>query len=292
MLLLRRYKAVTVSEYPCYYTQVFFSGISQIRCRPSTTPGGEIMWKLIKEDVYCIFDRDPASRHVFEILTSYPGVHAILFHRLNHWLWKRKLKWLARFLSYFARWITAVEIHPGAKIGRRFFIDHGLAVVIGETAEIGDDVTLYQGVTLGGRKMFPGKRHPTLGNNVIVGAGAKILGPFKVGDNARIGSNAVVLEEVPAGATVVGIPGRVVACRDDAGEPCVELVGERQRRKAVFEAYGVSDVDAQLAVEDMASMRAEIDALRATIEELKENLNIQEDKSIIERSSRTGTLSD
>jgi len=195
------------------------------------------MWELIKEDIACVFDRDPASRNVFEVLTSYPGVHAILFHRINHWLWGKGLKWFARWLSYFARWITAIEIHPGATVGRRFFIDHGIGIVIGETTEIGDDVTLYQGVTLGGRIMRPGKRHPTLGNDVIVGAGAKILGPFKVGDGARIGSNAVVIEEVPDGATVVGIPGKIVACRDPSNTAC-----EAQFKKAAdFESYAVDE---------------------------------------------------
>ena len=250
------------------------------------------MWQLIKEDIYCIFERDPASRHVFEILTSYPGVHAILFHRLNHWLWRKKLKWLARFLSYFARWITAVEIHPGATIGRRFFIDHGIGVIIGETAEIGDDVTLYQGVTLGGRRVNPGKRHPTLGNNVIVGAGAKILGPFTVGDNARIGSNAVVLEEVPKGATVVGIPGKVVACRDDAGQPCLELVGEKKAAATKFESYAVSDEDIQSQDEEMEAMREELKALRSMVEELKKNQQNQSIKDEGMASSRTGTSPD
>ncbi len=236
------------------------------------------MWQLLKEDVTCVFDRDPASRNVFEILTSYPGVHAILFHRLNHKLWTLGLKWLARFMAYFARWITGTEIHPGAVIGRRFFIDHGLGVVIGETTEIGDDVTLYQGVTLGGRKMRPGKRHPTLGNNVIVGAGAKILGPFKVGDNSRIGSNAVVLEEVPRGATVVGIPGRVVACRDDAGEPCVELVTKRSGASSgrpeaePFPSYGV---DAEMEagnIDAIERLEAQVAALTQTVEQLQSRL--------------------
>jgi|GEM_PF-4140626 len=155
------------------------------------------MWQLLKEDINSVFSRDPAARTVFEIVTCYPGVHAVLFHRLNHWLWGRGFKWLARWLSSVARWLTSIEIHPGARIGRRFFIDHGIGVVIGETSEIGDDVTLYHGVTLGGVTSFEGKggkRHPTLGNNVVVGAGAKILGPFTVEDGARIGSNAVVLK--------------------------------------------------------------------------------------------------
>jgi len=181
------------------------------------------LWQLVREDVRCVFDRDPAARSTFEVLTCYSGVHAILLHRLNHRLWGGGLHWVARFLASTGRWLTGIEIHPGARIGRRFFVDHGTGVVIGATAEIGDDVTLYQGVTLGGRTLNAGKRHPTLGNNVVVGAGAKILGPFEVGDDARIGSNAVVLDPVPAGATVVGIPGRVVRCRDD-NRNCLDLI--------------------------------------------------------------------
>jgi serine O-acetyltransferase len=168
------------------------------------------MFAGLKDDIQSVFDRDPAARSWFEVLLNYPGLHAILFHRLSHKLWRWNLKVLARWLSQMARWLTGIEIHPGAKIGRRFFIDHGMGVVIGETAEIGDDVTIYQGVTLGGTSWKKGKRHPTLENGVIVGAGAKVLGPFTVGENARVGSNAVVTKQVPAGATVVGIPGRIV----------------------------------------------------------------------------------
>ena len=164
------------------------------------------MFERLKEDIDVVFDRDPAARNRFEVLTAYPGVHVVLLHRLNHRLWNIGLKWIARILSHFARWMTGIEIHPGAKIGKRFFIDHGMGIVIGETAEIGDDCTLYQGVTLGGTSWNKGKRHPTLGNDVVVGAGAKVLGPFIVNDGARIGSNSVVLKEVPAGATMVGIP--------------------------------------------------------------------------------------
>lgn len=232
------------------------------------------MWKLIKEDVNCVFERDPASRNVLEILTSYPGVHAIIFHRVNHWLWSRGFKWLARFFAYFARWLTAIEIHPGAVVGRRFFIDHGIGVVIGETAEIGDDVTLYQGVTLGGRKMRPGKRHPTLGNNVIVGAGAKILGPFTVGDNARVGSNAVVLEEVPRGATVVGIPGRIVSCRDDAGQECKDEVTELkavqipESSEEDFDSYGVVEDSEDPRDHDIEELQQQVAELRKTLDSL------------------------
>ena len=170
-----------------------------------------MIFRNIKEDIASVFDRDPAARTTFEVLTCYPGLHARLLHRLRNSLWHAYLKWLARFLSYLTRGFTGIEIHPGATIGRRFFIDHGMGVVIGETAIIGDDVTLYHGVTLGGTAWHAGKRHPTVGNGVVVGAGAKILGPIRVGDRARIAANSVVIEAVPAGATVVGIPGRVVA---------------------------------------------------------------------------------
>ena len=163
-----------------------------------------------------VFERDPAARTRWEVITCYPGFHALLFHRLGHWIWGLELKWLARFLSHVARWLTGIEIHPGARIGRRFFIDHGMGVVIGETAEIGDDCTLYHGVTLGGTSWNKGKRHPTLGNGVVVGAGAKILGPISVGEGAKIGSNAVVVKDVPAGATAIGIPARIVESADAA----------------------------------------------------------------------------
>ncbi len=227
------------------------------------------MWQLLKEDVTCVFERDPAARNLFDVLTCYSGVHAILFHRVNHWMWGHGLRWPARYLGNIARWLTGIEIHPGAVIGRRFFVDHGTGVVIGETAEIGNDVTLYQGVTLGGRTLNQGKRHPTLGNNVVVGAGAKILGPFLVADDARIGSNAVVLEAVPAGATVVGIPGRVVRCKNQNTQ-CLELVnGEgKATPQQVFDAYGVAgdaDDPMQTAVEQLqeqvAELRAELDRL-------------------------------
>ena len=195
------------------------------------------MFDRLREDIQSVFHRDPAARNTFEVLTNYPGLHALLAHRLAHKLWKRNLKWLARTLSTLTRWFTGIEIHPGAEIGRRFFIDHGMGVVIGETAVIGDDVTLYQGVTLGGTSWQKGKRHPTLGDRVVVGAGAKVLGPFTVGHDAKVGSNAVVTKEVPEGATVVGIPGRVVVQKGTS---------DQDRRKAMeekigFDAYGMSE---------------------------------------------------
>lgn len=170
-----------------------------------------MMFKNITEDIKSVFDRDPAARNIVEILVNYPGIHAIALHRISHMLWNKRLKFISRFISSFSRLITGIEIHPGAYIGRRFFIDHGMGVVIGETAEVGDDVTLYHGVTLGGTSWAKGKRHPTLGDGVIVGAGAKILGPIEIGKGAKIGSNSVVTKEIPDGATVVGIPGRILS---------------------------------------------------------------------------------
>ncbi|MBI3043760.1 MAG: serine O-acetyltransferase [Betaproteobacteria bacterium] len=172
------------------------------------------MFKRLKEEIAVVFDRDPAARSTWEVVTCYPGFHAMLFHRVAHGLWNAGLKWLARLVSHFSRWLTGIEIHPGATIGRRFFIDHGMGIVIGETAEIGDDCTLYHGVTLGGTSWNKGKRHPTLGKGVVVGAGAKILGPITIGDGARIGSNAVVVKEVPPGATAIGIPARIIEAQE------------------------------------------------------------------------------
>ena len=169
------------------------------------------MFSRLRGDIDCILERDPAARSKWEVLTCYPGLHAIWWHRLARWFWMHELRWLGRFTSHIGRWLTGIEIHPGAKIGSCVFIDHGMGVVIGETAEVGDGCTIYQGVTLGGTSLYRGtKRHPTLGAGVVVGAGAKILGGFTVGDGARIGSNAVVVKEVPAGGTVVGVPGRLV----------------------------------------------------------------------------------
>jgi serine O-acetyltransferase len=190
------------------------------------------MFSRIREDIQCVFDRDPAARSVFEVITCYPGFHALQLHKVNHFFWTLGLRWFPRLGSHIARFLTGIEIHPGAVIGRRVFIDHGMGVVIGETAEIGDGCTLYHGVTLGGVSWDKGKRHPTLGKGVVVGAGAKILGPFIVGDNAKVGSNSVVVKAVPEGATVVGIPARVV--EHDKGEAA----------RAAFDAYAVSaDLD-------------------------------------------------
>ena len=183
------------------------------------------MFARIREDIRNVLAHDPAARNAWDVLTNYPGLQAIWWQRLTHRLWLWNLRWLARWISGWVRWLTGVEIHPGAVIGRRVLIDHGMGVVIGETAEVGDDCTLYQGVTLGGTSLHHGKRHPTLGKGVVVGAGAKVLGSFMVGDGARVGSNAVVVREVPPGATVVGIPGKVL--------------GAEERKEEGFTPYGV-----------------------------------------------------
>ena len=199
------------------------------------------MFSRLRSDIQCILDRDPAARSTWEVVTCYPGLHALVFHRGSHWLWQRNLRWLARFISLFSRWLTGIEIHPGAKIGDAVFIDHGMGVVIGETAEIGDGCTIYQGVTLGGTSLYKGaKRHPTLGRNVVVGAGAKVLGGFVVGDGAKIGSNAVVTKPVPAGATAVGNPARIIEAESAARR-------EETASRMGFSAYGVTQNDDPLS---------------------------------------------
>jgi serine O-acetyltransferase len=191
------------------------------------------MFQRLREDIGVVFQRDPAARTFFEVLTTYPGLHAILWHRLSHRLWGLGLKWLARLSAHLARWLTGIEIHPGAVIGRKVFIDHGMGVVIGETAVIGDGCTLYHGVTLGGTSWQKGKRHPTLEADVIIGAGAKVLGPITLGVGAKVGSNAVVVKDVPAGATAVGIPARILGSEKDK-------VREEAAKKLGFSAYAVS----------------------------------------------------
>src|ERR1700693_3314969 len=192
------------------------------------------MFDRLHEDIAVVFERDPAARTTWEVLTCYPGLHALVWHRtVANPLWRGGLRWLARWLSHWGRWLSGIEIHPGATIGRRVFIDHGMGIVIGETAEVGDDCTLYHGVTLGGTSWNKGKRHPTLGRAVVLGAGAKILGPILVGDGAKVGSNAVVVRDVPAGATAIGIPARIVT-DDDA------LRREAQATKIGFSAYAIS----------------------------------------------------
>ena len=192
------------------------------------------MFRHLREDIAVVFDRDPAARNTWEVLTTYPGVHVLIFHRLTHTLWGLHLRWLARFIAHLARWFTGIEIHPGATIGRRVFIDHGMGVVVGETAVIGDDCTLYHGVTLGGTSWNKGKRHPTLETGVVIGAGAKILGPITVGAGAKIGSNAVVVKDVPQGATAVGIPARIL-------DQEKARLRDETAQKMGFSAYAVSD---------------------------------------------------
>lgn len=196
-----------------------------------------MMFSRLRSDIQCILDRDPAARTRWEVLTCYPGLHALVLHRRAHWCWTHGFKWPGRFISHLSRWLTGIEIHPGAKISGCVFIDHGMGVVIGETAEIGSGCTIYHGVTLGGTALYKGaKRHPTLGKNVVVGAGAQVLGGFVVGDGAKIGSNAVVTKPVPAGATAVGNPARVIQAGADVKR-------EQAASQMGFSAYGVTQND-------------------------------------------------
>lgn len=211
----------------------------------------------LRENIGAIMDRDPAARSKLEVVLCYPGFHALLFHRAAHALWRWRWRLAGRFLSHIGRMLTAIEIHPGATIGRRVFIDHGCGAVIGETAVIGDDVTLYHGVTLGGTSLEKGKRHPTLGNGVIIGSGAQVLGPVTVGDGARIGSNAVVLKDVPAGVTMVGIPAKQVLARARDAEP-------------EFRAYGAPDREMPDPVaRAVDGLLAELQTLRGRVEALE-----------------------
>src|SRR6266513_2636546 len=229
------------------------------------------MFDRLREDIAVVFERDPAARTTWEVLTCYPGLHALVWHRaVAHPLWRGGARWLGRWLSHWGRWLTGIEIHPGATIGRRVFIDHGMGVVIGETAEIGDDCTLYHGVTLGGVSWDKGKRHPTLGKGVVVGAGAKILGPVIVGDGAKVGSNSVVVKPVPAGATVVGIPARIVEHAAEQGEAA----------RMAFDAYAVSaDLDDPLnkVLVSLGSRTEDIDGRLAEILRRLESLEKQDD---------------
>jgi serine O-acetyltransferase len=226
------------------------------------------MFERLKSDINCILERDPAARTKWEVLTCYPGLHAVLLHRPAHWCWTHGFKWVGRFISQVARWFTGIEIHPGAKVGNRVFFDHAMGVVVGETAEIGDGCTIYQGVTLGGTSLYKGtKRHPTLGKDVVVSAGAKVLGGFEVGDGAKIGSNAVVIKPVPAGATAVGIPARIIPSKQ--GESAD--VAEPQQK---FSAYGITQDDDPLSqamrglIDNAASQEHQIALLWQAIEKL------------------------
>ncbi|WP_027160193.1 serine O-acetyltransferase [Methylobacter luteus] len=227
------------------------------------------MLNRLREDILCVFERDPAAQSVFEIITAYPGIHAILIHRISHYCWNAGLKWLARFIAHIGRWLTGIEIHPGAQIGRRFFIDHGMGVVIGETAVIGDDCTLYHGVTLGGTTWQKGKRHPTLHNGVVIGAGAKVLGPIEIGQGARVGSNSVVLKSVPAGATVVGIPGHIV----DSKTRKSTLGRDAIATKMGFDAYGATADMPDPIANAINRMLDHIHVLDEQIEGMKKALN-------------------
>jgi serine O-acetyltransferase len=201
------------------------------------------MFNRLRSDIQCILDRDPAARGTWEVVTCYPGFHALVLHRLAHWCWGKGLRWLGRFVSQVSRWLTGIEIHPGATIGQGVFIDHGMGVVIGETAEVGDGCTVYQGVTLGGTSLTRGaKRHPTLGRNVVVSAGAKVLGGFTVGDGAVVGANAGVIRPVPAGATAVGIPARILRAEDKGAQRAFTAYGVTQASDPVSEAMrGLAD---------------------------------------------------
>lgn len=227
-----------------------------------------LMFARLRSDIQCILDRDPAARSGWEVLTCYPGLHAVVLHRCSHACWNLGFKWVARFVSNFSRWFTGIEIHPAAVIGERVFFDHAMGVVVGETAQIGDGCTIYQGVTLGGTSLYKGvKRHPTLGRDVVVGAGAKVLGGFTVGDGARIGSNAVVVKPVPAGATAVGNPARIIQEDSDA-------IREAAASKMGFSAYGVTQNDDPVSqamrglIDNAASQEHQIALLWKTIEEL------------------------
>ena len=218
---------------------------------------GRRMFRTLKSDIQAVFDNDPAARNWLEVVLTYSGLHAIWMHRIAHALYKRKFYTLARIISQFSRFMTGIEIHPGAKIGKRLFIDHGMGVVIGETCEIGDDVVIYQGVTLGGTGKEKGKRHPTIGNNVVIGSGAKVLGSFKVGDNSSIGANSVVVREVPPNSTVVGIPGRVVRSNGQR----VDRLDHTKIPDPIMEVF--------------RSMQREIEELRGELEMLKREAGIR-----------------
>jgi serine O-acetyltransferase len=226
------------------------------------------MFTRLRSDIQCILERDPAARSAWEVLTCYPGLHALVLHRRAHWCWTHGLPWLGRFISHLSRWFTGIEIHPGAQIGERVFFDHGMGIVIGETAEIGDGCTIYHGVTLGGTSLYKGtKRHPTLGKNVVVSAGAKVLGGFEVGDNAKVGSNAVVIKPVPAGATAVGIPARIIPSKTGVSADVSET-------PPAFNAYGITQDDDPLSqamrglIDNASSQEHQIALLWKALEQL------------------------
>jgi serine O-acetyltransferase len=231
------------------------------------------MFDRLRDDIASVFERDPAARTTWEVLTCYPGLHALYIHKLARWFWLHGLRWLGRATSHFGRLLTGIEIHPGAQIGRRVFIDHGMGVVIGETAEIGDDVTLYHEVTLGGTSWAKGKRHPTLGKGVVIGAGAKVLGPITVGDGAKIGSNAVVVKDVPPNATVVGVPGRVLE----------EVAPQHAARFAAYAVVQNQDDPTGKAIQMLIEHSRELEQAVATLTEKLQR--VEEERS--ERESES-----
>jgi serine O-acetyltransferase len=222
------------------------------------------MFSHIREDIKSVYHRDPAARNTLEILTNYPGLHAIWLHRISHKLWGWRLKWIARTLSTIGRFLTGVEIHPGATLGRRFFIDHGMGVVIGETAQIGDDVTLYHGVTLGGTSWKAGKRHPTLEDNVVVGAGAQVLGPITIGAGAKVGSNSVVVKDTPPGATVIGIPGRIIIANPNKANDTRAKIAQ----KYGFDAYAVADDNPDPVANAMGVLLEHVHLMDSKVQEM------------------------
>jgi serine O-acetyltransferase len=234
------------------------------------------MFSRLRSDIRCILERDPAARSAWEVLTLYPGLHAVVLHRAAHWCWTHRLRWVGRAISQASRWLTGIEIHPGAKLGERVFFDHAMGVVVGETAEIGDGCTIYQGVTLGGTSLYKGtKRHPTLGRDVVVSAGAKVLGGFTVGDGAKIGSNAVVIKPVPAGATAVGIPARIILPKGDAAH-----AGDAAMAAPRFSAYGITPDDDPLSqamrglIDNAANQEQQIALLWQALEALSERVRV------------------
>ncbi|MEZ5717145.1 MAG: serine O-acetyltransferase [Burkholderiaceae bacterium] len=254
------------------------------------------MFTRLRSDIQCILERDPAARSRWEALTCYPGLHALVLHRRAHWCWNHGLKWLGRFISHLSRWLTGIEIHPGAKIGERVFFDHAMGVVVGETAEIGDGCTIYQGVTLGGTSLYKGtKRHPTLGRDVVVSAGAKVLGGFEIGDGAKIGSNAVVIKPVPAGATAVGIPARIIPSKEGQSAD----VTEPQAPK--FTAYGITQEDDPLSqamrglIDNASSQEHQIALLWQAIEKLSDCVKTGDcvpDDAALQEHFEAGKLND
>lgn len=239
------------------------------------------MLTRLREDIACVFERDPAARSTWEVLTCYPGFHALTLHRFSHWLWGHRLRWLARLFSHFTRFITGIEIHPGATIGKRVFIDHGMGVVIGETAVINEGCTLYHGVTLGGTSWNKGKRHPTLERGVVIGAGAKVLGPITVGEGAKIGSNAVVVREVPPGATAVGIPARIV-------EPGQAQARQEKAENLGFSAYAVTrseDDPVAMAIHGLLDHAVETDRRLAALLKTMEHagVSIEDDVAVADK---------